>query len=121
RPRGLVVALPWIWMAAAGARMDPRSMRRPAAQVPLTVGTVEEADLCQTLAEYHGLQGRTVIGIVLRGHLDAQALTPTEIIHVHKLLRPLTEQGQLLESALAKIVAAQARQPGQDQRVRRVA
>ncbi|WP_431856356.1 protein kinase domain-containing protein [Azospirillum sp.] len=98
--------------------MEPKAAQRPA---PATLGSLDEAEVCQTLADYHGPLGRTVMGIVLRQHLDSQILTPTEVIHSFKHLKALLEQGQLVENALIKVTAAQARAPGQDARTRRLA
>ncbi|HYH23534.1 MAG TPA: serine/threonine-protein kinase [Azospirillum sp.] len=101
--------------------MDPKAINRPSTPAPATVGTIEDVEVCQTLADYHGLQGRIVMGAVLRQYLDSVVLTPTEIIHVHKVLKPLLEQGQLVENALVRVSTMQARQPGQDPRARRMA
>ncbi|PWC55638.1 hypothetical protein TSO221_05065 [Azospirillum sp. TSO22-1] len=98
--------------------MEPKAAQRPP---PATLGSLDEAEVCQTLADYHGPLGRTVMGIVLRQHLDSQILTPTEVIHSLKHLKALLEQGQLVENALIKVTAAQARAPGQDARTRRLA
>lgn len=101
--------------------MDPKTINRPSTPAPGTIGTIEDVEVCQTLAEYHGLQGRIVMGAVLRPYLDSVVLTPTEVIHVHKVLKPVLEQGQLLENALVRVSTVQARLPGQDQRARRMA
>ncbi|HYD67767.1 serine/threonine-protein kinase [Azospirillum sp.] len=101
--------------------MDPKTINRPSTPAPGTVGTIEDVEVCQTLAEYHGLQGRIVMGAVLRQYLDSVVLTPTEVIHVHKVLKPVLEQGQLLENALVRVSTLQARLPGQDPRARRMA
>lgn len=86
-----------------------------------TAGGLDEAELCHSLAEFHGEMGRVVIGMVLRNYLDSQVLTPTEVIHSNKLLKPLLDQGQLAESAIVKVAMVQARLPGQDQKARRMA
>ena len=98
--------------------MEPKAAQR---QAPATLGSLDEAEVCQTMADYHGPLGRTVMGIVLRQYLDSLILTPTEVIHSHKHLKALLEQGTLVENALIKVTAAQARGPGQDPRARRLA
>lgn len=98
--------------------MEPKAAQKPAAA---TFGSLDEAEVCQTLAEYHGPLGRTVMGIVLRQHLDSLILTPTEVIHSFKHLKALLEQGTLVENALIKVTAAQSRSSGQDARARRMA
>jgi hypothetical protein len=86
-----------------------------------SVGIVDEAELCASLADYHGWQARVVIGVALRSYLDPLVLTPTEVIHHAKALKALMDSGQLVEGAAAKIATVQARLPGQEQRARRVA
>ncbi|MCG5242103.1 serine/threonine-protein kinase [Azospirillum doebereinerae] len=95
---------------------------RPAVPPPsASVGTLDEAELCTSLADYHGWPARMTMGIALRSHLDPLALTPTELIHHAKPLKALLEQGQLVENAAARIATVQSRTPGQEQRARRVA
>ncbi len=86
-----------------------------------SVGAIDEAELCTSLADFHGEQGRMVIGIALRQYLDTMVLTPTEVIHNAKLLKALLDQSQLVEVATAKVATVQARIPGQDQKARRTA
>ncbi|MCW2248328.1 hypothetical protein M2352_003962 [Azospirillum fermentarium] len=82
------------------------------------LGTVEDAEMCETLADYQGLRARIVIGNVLRAYLDAQVLLPSEVMYVNRHLKALTDQGPLANNAITRIAAAQARQPGQQQRAR---
>ncbi|WP_451974991.1 serine/threonine-protein kinase [Azospirillum endophyticum] len=83
------------------------------------MGTLDEAELCGTLPDYHALPARLVIGAVLRSYLDPLFLTPTELIHLAKPLKACLEQGALLDGAIARVAAVQAHMPGQDQQVRR--
>lgn len=85
------------------------------------MGSLDEAELCGVLADYHALPARTVIGIVLRPYLDPLCLTPTELIHLAKPLKACLEQGTLVEAAIGKVAAVQARAPGQEQMKRRQA
>ncbi|HYG85781.1 MAG TPA: serine/threonine-protein kinase [Azospirillum sp.] len=96
--------------------MEQKAARRPA---PATTDILEEVEPCRTLVDYHGPPGRVVLGIVLRSHLDAQVLTPTELLHSHRLLKTLLEQKPLVEAAVAKVAAAQAQ--GRDPAERRKA
>lgn len=100
----------------------PLTTSRPAPTVAAgTIGALDEAELCHTLADFHGAQGRMVIGISVRQYLDSLVLTPTEVIHNNKLLKALLEQGQLIENAIVKVATVQARVPGQDPKARRMA
>ncbi|MBY6263300.1 serine/threonine protein kinase [Azospirillum sp. 412522] len=83
------------------------------------MGTLDEAELCGALADYHGLSARLAIGVVLRSYLDPLLLTPTELIHLAKPLKSCLEQGTLIESAIARVAAIQVRAPGSEQQGRR--
>lgn len=85
------------------------------------MGSLEEAELCGDMEDYHALPARMVIGVVLRQYLDPLCLTPTELIHLAKPLKSCLEQGTLVDSAVARIAAVQARAPGQEQQRRRQA
>ncbi|WP_223677886.1 serine/threonine-protein kinase [Azospirillum agricola] len=100
---------------------SPLPSRPAAPPPPSAVGAFDEAELCGSLAECHGWQGRMVIGIALRSYLDPLFLTPTELIHHAKPLKVLLGHGQLVESAVARIAAVQGRLPGQEPRARRLA
>ncbi|MBP2298511.1 serine/threonine-protein kinase [Azospirillum picis] len=91
----------------------------PAPRPASVVGSIDEAELCSDLSDYHALPARTVIGIALRPYLDPLFLTPTELIHLAKPLRNFLDQGQLAETAVTKVAMVQGRMPGQDQQWRR--
>ncbi|WP_188259655.1 protein kinase domain-containing protein [Azospirillum tabaci] len=97
----------------------PASRTPASAGAPGSVGTLDEAVLCHTLAEHHGGPARMVIGIVLRQHLDSLVLTPTELIHNARHLKALQAKATLMESALGRIATVQARLPGQEAKARR--
>ncbi len=83
------------------------------------MATLDEVESCDSLPDYHALPARLVIGAVLRSYLDPLFLTPTELIHLAKPLKGCLEQGTLIEAALSKVAAAQARAPGQEQQTRK--
>lgn len=63
-------------------------------------GTAEGAPLCRTPDDLRGFESRVVIGRLLRPYLDAQRITPTELLHSWPLFRRLEEQGALLGAAI---------------------
>lgn len=63
-------------------------------------GTAEGAPLCRTPDDLCGFESRVVIGRLLRPYLDAQRITPTELLHSWPLFRRLEEQGALLGAAI---------------------
>lgn len=85
------------------------------------MGSLDEAELCGALADYHALPARMAIGVVLRQYLDPLCLTPTELIHLAKPLKTCLDQGTVVEAAISKVAAVQARVPGQEQMRRRQA
>ncbi|MDQ2102016.1 serine/threonine-protein kinase [Azospirillum isscasi] len=97
----------------------PASRTPASAGAPGPAGTLDEAVLCQTLADHHGGPARMVIGIALRQHLDGLALTPTELIHNARHLKALQAKTSLMEAALGKVATVQARLPGQEAKARR--
>lgn len=97
--------------------MEHKAARRPASS---TFATVDEPEVCQTLADYHGPLGRAVLGSVLRAHLDAHVLTVTELLHSHRLLKQLLDQASLVESAVVKVATAQAQGNDTAERIRSI-
>ncbi|MCG5243410.1 hypothetical protein MCW82_26880 [Azospirillum doebereinerae] len=63
-------------------------------------GSAEGAPFCRTLDDLYGFESRVVIGRLLRPFLDAQRLTPTELLHSWPAYRKLEEQGALLGAAV---------------------
>lgn len=92
-----------------------RAMPTPSSAMAM----LDEVEPCDSLTDYHALPARLVIGAVLRSYLDPLFLTPTELIHLPKPLKSCLEQGTLIEAALSKVAAAQARAPGQEQQTRK--
>ncbi|CAO3422596.1 hypothetical protein [Azospirillum doebereinerae] len=63
-------------------------------------GSAEGAPFCRTLDDLYGFESRVVVGRLLRPFLDAQRLTPTELLHSWPAYRKLEEQGALLGAAV---------------------
>ena len=63
-------------------------------------GTAEGAPLCREPGDLRSFESRVVIGRLLRPYLDAQRITPTELLHSWPLFRRLDEQGALLGAAI---------------------
>ncbi|CBS87172.1 hypothetical protein [Azospirillum lipoferum] len=63
-------------------------------------GTAEGAPLCRKPEDLREFESRVVIGRLLRPYLDAQRITPTELLHSWPLFRRLEEQGALLGAAI---------------------
>lgn len=63
-------------------------------------GSAEGAPFCRTPDDLRGFESRVVIGRLLRPYLDAQRITPTELLHSWPLFRRLEEQGALLGAAI---------------------
>ncbi|WP_244433920.1 protein kinase, partial [Azospirillum sp. B506] len=99
--------------------MSTPQLNRTTPTVQSAMGTLDEAELCGTLADYHALPARLMIGVVLRSYLDPLRLTPTEVIHLVKPLKSCLEQGTLIEAAITRIATVQARAPGQELQLRR--
>lgn len=70
-------------------------------------GSAEGAPLCRTLDEFCGFESRVVIGRLLRPFLDAQKITPTELLYGWPHARKLEEQGSLLGAAIQSVARHQ--------------
>ncbi|PWC36332.1 hypothetical protein [Azospirillum sp. TSO35-2] len=88
----------------AGLSLETVILHKTAPKPPrlgLTLGgTAEGAPLCRTPDDLRGFDSRVVIGRLLRPYLDAQRITPTELLHSWPLFRKLDEQGALLGAAI---------------------
>ncbi|ANC91842.1 hypothetical protein A6A40_07925 [Azospirillum humicireducens] len=88
----------------AGLSLETVILHKTAPQVArkgLTLGgTAEGAPLCRNPDDLRGFESRVVIGRLLRPYLDAQRITPTELLHSWPLFRRLEEQGALLGAAI---------------------
>ncbi|WP_042442960.1 hypothetical protein [Azospirillum sp. B510] len=88
----------------AGLSLETVILHKTAPQTPrkgLTLGgSAEGAPLCHTPDDLRGFESRVVIGRLLRPYLDAQRITPTELLHSWPLFRRFEEQGGLLGAAI---------------------
>jgi len=82
------------------------------------IGVLDEAEPCASPDEVFALRSRMVIGQVLRPYLDAQCLTPTELLHSHKALTALLADRALVEASIDRVAAVQGRLSDQDARER---
>jgi hypothetical protein len=85
----------------------------------LTVVVVSDAPVCREAGDFLALPSRLVIGRVFRRYLDEFVLTPTELLHNAKEMKRLADKDRLLFSAVDSISSLQARNTGEDGKVRR--
>ncbi|MEI6985693.1 MAG: serine/threonine-protein kinase, partial [Rhodospirillaceae bacterium] len=104
-----------------GQDMNTKTIVPLPATIGSAIGTIEQVALCIELDDYFAANSRASLGQIFRPYLDAQHLTPTELLHSYKALTSLLSQHGLVEAAITRIVALQARLPGQDLRRRREA
>jgi len=64
---------------------------------------------CADLAAVFAMEGRHVIGRVLRDYLDGAVLSACELLHDHGHLRRLSNTGALLDGAVLQVALAQTR------------
>jgi hypothetical protein len=89
--------------------------RQSAPTPPASTGGFDEAEVCESLADYHGLQSRMIIAALLRPYLDSTNLTPTELIHNASHLLTLMKQPPLIDGAIAKVIQLQVRSGNPEQ------
>lgn len=79
----------------------------------------EDETWCETVDDLYGVVGRRAIARVMRDFLDRFTITPTELLHDARHLRPLESQDGLIMAAVTRIAHQQARLRGVDLRARR--
>jgi hypothetical protein len=95
-------------------------VRPPAGRAPIMVAAgPEDAGWCETLDDFYGPDGRRAIARVLRNFLDRHTITPTELLHDPRYIRPLESQEGLLQSAVSRIAQQQATARGVPMKERR--
>lgn len=85
----------------------------------LTINPIDEAPLCQSLADVYRQASRAVIERLLRRYLEQVFLTPSEMLHNHRALQRVQEIDTLYPPAVDRVATIQARKAGLDQRQRR--
>jgi len=90
---------------------------------PVHVAAIDEAPWCAGLDDLYALPARRTLGRLLRSYLDSVFLTPTELLHSHRALKPLLAHDTLLPAALDRVATLQAQSaeapPGTDARLRK--
>lgn len=92
-----------------------RLSRREAKDRPIQltgIDTIDGADLCATPDDLYGLDGRMVLGRLLRRFLDKHAITATELLHGQPYQRRLGDAGPLILSAVHHLARVQAETTG---------
>lgn len=78
------------------------------------VGSVPRAGLCETVEDFDLLSSRLVVNRALRGWLDKEQVTATELICLPKLQKRLEQADGLMFTVIATVAQAQARTVGVD-------
>ncbi len=97
-----------------------RSRATDRRRAPIMVSAAPgEETWCETLDDFYGPDGRRAIASVLRNFLDRHMITPTELLHDPRYLRPLENQDGLIQAAVSRVAQQQATANGIDVRQRR--
>ncbi|MEI6985346.1 MAG: hypothetical protein WCK65_04385, partial [Rhodospirillaceae bacterium] len=94
--------------------MNTKTIGPPPATYGSAIGTIEQVALCIKPDDYFAANSRASLRQIFRPYLEAQHLTPTELLHNYKALTSLLTQRGLVEAAINRIATLQARLPGQD-------
>lgn len=104
------------WETPIFERERDAQRRRP----PIMVApSPDDPTWCETIDDFYGADGRRAVARVLRNFLDRYKITPTELLHDPRYLRPLESQDGLIQSAVSRISQQQAAAQGVDTRARR--
>lgn len=82
---------------------------RPKTEKPLQVAADNTpVPPCETLADFYALDSRLAIGRLLRAFLDKLQITPTELLHSHRMIARLDGTGNLTVAAINRVGTVQA-------------
>lgn len=81
-----------------------------------TVATVDEAPLCEKVADYYQTAARTTMARLFSKYLEKHEMTPMELLHSHKSLKRMLNIDSMVPSAVDKIASLHARVSGGDAR-----
>ena len=84
-----------------------------------TITPVDEAPLCEQVADYYQTTARNTMARVFSKYLEKQEMTPLEILHSHKSLKRMLNLDSMVPSAVDKISSLHARATGADARKRK--
>lgn len=83
------------------------------------VQPILDAPLCDSLDEVFEAPARSTINQLMRSYLDKHNITATELMHSAKEIKRLLDEGTLINSAVAKVSALQAKKTDGDTNARR--
>jgi hypothetical protein len=93
------------WETPIYERAREARLRRP----PIAAAaTPDEATWCETIEDFYGPDGRRAVARVLRHFLDRYTITPTELLHDPRYLKPLEGEEGLIQAAVGRIAQQQA-------------
>lgn len=95
-----------------------REAKRREPPIMVAAGPTDET-WCETAVDLYGIAGRRAIANLLRNFLDRFTITPTELLHDPRHLRPLESQDGLIMAAVTRAAHRQATLRGVDFRARR--
>ena len=85
----------------------------------VSIGSIDEAVLCETPADYDGASSRAVIAQILRPQMEPLCLTASEVLYGNRQLRQVMERPPVVEAAVARVAMLQGKLLGQDAWARR--
>lgn len=80
---------------------------------------VEEAPLCEQVADYYQTTARNTMARIFSKYLEKHELTPLELLHSHKNLKRMLNLDSMVPSAVDKIASLHTRATGGDARKRK--
>ncbi len=84
-----------------------------------TVAAVDEAPLCEQVADFYQTAARTTMARLFSRYLEKHEMTPLELLHSHKNLKRMLNIDTMVPSAVDKIASLHARTAGGDARKRK--
>lgn len=81
-----------------------------------TITPVDQAPLCEKVADYYQTAARTTMARIFSRYLEKHEMTPMELLHSHKNLKRMLNIDTMVPSAVDKIASLHARVTGGDAR-----
>ena len=84
-----------------------------------SVGTVEQAPVCEKLGDYYKTAARATMGRLFTKYLDKLEITPLEVRHHQATLKRAMNLDTMVPSGVDRVASLQAKATGEDARKRR--
>lgn len=80
-----------------------------AGKTPMTISSIDDAALCETVADLSAVEARRTTGRILRRYLAERHILALELLHNYNHLRELQRSDRIFDQAIHRVGSVQAR------------